>query len=116
MKFKELFVKKATLTRFNSDWNSFYENADIVDVPIKELTKNQLEVWVRTVAKKRNMDKKQYSNFVSILKQELEYAEELEIIADSPFRRIKVTSRQLRYLHLHRRRYQCAHCCKTGWT
>lgn len=96
MKFKELFVKKATLTRFNSDWNSFYENSEIVDVPIKDLTKNQLEVWVRTIAKKRNMDKKQYSNFVSILKQELEYAEELEIIPDSPFRRIKVTSRQLR--------------------
>ena len=96
MKYKELFVKKPTLTRFSTDWKKFYKNSKIVDVPLRELTKNELEIWVRTVAKQHNMDKKQYSNFVSILKQELEYAEEMNIIEDSPFRKINVTSRQLR--------------------
>lgn len=96
LKFKDIFVKKNTIKRFQTDWERFYDNAEIVDYPIKELTKNQLEVWVRSVAKERNMDYKQYTGFVSILKQELEYAEEMEIIKDSPFRRVHVKSRQLR--------------------
>lgn len=94
--FKSLYLRKASLTRFDSDWARFYDKSPIVDIPIRNLTKNQLEEWVREIAAVNKMDKKQYSNFVSILKQELEYAEEKGIIEVSPFRRVKVTSRQLR--------------------
>lgn len=95
-KSKSLDLRKASLTRFNSDWARFYDKSPIVDIPMRQLTKNQLELWVRETAAVNKMDKKQYCNFVTILKQELEYAEENGIISESPYRRVKVRSRQLR--------------------
>lgn len=82
------------IRRIQNDWNKYYENDKIVDIPIKDLTYLQLDQWAHDIIKKYEMNKKQYYNMSVIMRQCLEYAtEELSIIERNPFSRVKVNSK-----------------------
>lgn len=83
------------IRRIQNDWNKYYENDKIVDIPIKDLTYLQLDQWAHDIIKKYEMNKKQYYNMSVIMRQCLEYATEegLSIIERNPFNRVKVNSK-----------------------
>lgn len=68
------------IIRINSEWNRYYADSDIVDIPVKDLKKIKIEEWVHTVIKHNDMSRKQYGNFSLIIRQMLDYAVDLEIV------------------------------------
>ena len=95
LEYKELHVTYSTVVRIKKDWQRYYENSKIVDVPIRKLKKIDIDVWVHRMIKEYNMGKHQYGNFSLIIKQELEYAVDLEIIDDNPFRHVKIDRKRV---------------------
>lgn len=96
LEFKSLHTTAPTyIARLRSDWNRYYKGTDIVKVPIKNLRKLELDEWVHRLIREQEVTQKQFSNFVTIMNQVLDYAVDLEIIMDNPFRRVKVSGRHL---------------------
>ena len=95
LEYKALHVTDATIIRVKKDWKRYYENSKIVDVPLCKIRKIDLDVWIHQMIREHGMGKHQYGNFSLILKQELEYAVDLDIIADNPFRHVKIDRKRV---------------------
>lgn len=86
------------IRRIKNDWNKFYENDPLIDIPIYDLNYLILDKWAHEIIKKDTLTKKQYYNMSVIIRQILEYALELEIIDQNPFARVKVDSKMFRHV------------------
>lgn len=96
LEYKGLHVSASTyITRINSDWNTYYKDTDIITVPIKDLTKLDLDEWAHKLIKDYNMTKNQYYNVTVIMRQALLYAVDLGIIESSPFSLVKIDGKRL---------------------
>lgn len=82
--------------RIDSDWNKYYEDNEISDVPITALDYIQLDNWANKMIRKHSLSKKQYYNMSMIIRQCLDYACELKVVTDNPFNRIKINSKLFR--------------------
>lgn len=87
-----------TIRRLDDDWRRFYQGTDIVKVPVGEMTKLQLDIWAHQLVKDNHLTKKQYYNMVTIMKQVLLYAVDKGLIAESPFKDVKVSSKLFQYV------------------
>lgn len=95
LKFKALHVSESYIPRIETDWKKYYEGSEIVSVPIKSLTKLQLDAWIHETIKKHNMTKTAYFNMAVIIRQILDYAVDLDIIEDNLFRKVRVDGRRV---------------------
>lgn len=94
--YKSLHTTAETyITRINSDWNTYYKDSHIVTIPIKNLTKLNLDEWAHKLIKDYNMTKNQYYNVTVIMRQALLYAVDLGIIESSPFSLVKIDGKRL---------------------
>ena len=93
--YKSLHVEKTTIDRVHKDWKRYYENTSIVNKPIRHITKLDLDEWIHKQIKQFNMDKHQYGNFSLILRQELQYAVDREIIDENPFSYVRVDKKRM---------------------
>ena len=94
--YKSLHTTAETyVTPINSDWNTYYKDTDIITVPIKDLTKLDLDEWAHKLIKDYNMTKNQYYNVTVIMRQALLYAVDLGIIENSPFSLVKIDGKRL---------------------
>ena len=96
LEYKKLHAASSSyVSRILADWRNHYIGTEIIDVPITELTKLQLDVWVHTLIKKTNGSKKQYYNISMIMRQILDYAVDKELIDSNPLDKVKVNARQV---------------------
>ena len=87
----------AYIKRINTDWKAFYENDEIADIPIPELTSTYLDEWIHKKIKKHKMTRTKYYNMSIIIRQCLEYAcqDGVDIIETNPFEKVKVNKKLL---------------------
>lgn len=78
------------IKRIKTDWNKYYEESDIVDVPICNLTYHMLDEWAHDMVKNNNLTKKQYYNMSIIMRQCLDYAVEEGYIESNVFSRVHI--------------------------
>lgn len=78
--------------RIMVDWKKFYQDTDIVKIPITELKYLMLNEWAHNIVKQFSLNSKQYYNMSIIIRQCLDYAVELEVIDNNPFGRVKIKS------------------------
>ena len=95
IKYKALKVSSGTITRTKTDWNRYYINAAIVNKPITEIKKIDLDKWVHEVIKEYGMNNHQYVRFHAILKQLLDYAVDLELIDKNPDDELKIEKKRV---------------------
>lgn len=102
--FPEWLMYKASHTksssyirRIKNDWNKYYENDDIVDVPVFELTYLKLDKWSHDMIKCNNLTKKAYYNMTIILRQCLDYAVEVGVLESNCFSRVKVDTKMFQH-------------------
>lgn len=89
--FKSLHTQaESYITRLNSDFRKHYKGTKIANTPLTELTKPMLDEWAHRLVKEKELTHKAFTNIVTILNQELEYAIDLEIIESNPFKRVRV--------------------------
>ena len=80
---------KATAERNDKDWRRYYINDPIIDKPMASLSTNDLQEWVCTLKNEYKMDRTQFGNFSSIIRQMFKYAEEEKKIPFNPFSGVK---------------------------
>ena len=96
IEYKRLHTTAETyITRIHSDWKTYYQNTEIINIPIKKLTKLELDIWAHKLIKDYSMTKNQYYNVTVIMRQALLYAVDLEIIESSPFSSVKIDGKRL---------------------
>ncbi len=83
------------IRRIDNDWNRYYLNADITNVPIRKLDKLMLSNWAHMLIQSNSMTKTQYYNCTIIMRQVLDYAVDLGIIESNPFSLVKIDGRRL---------------------
>ena len=80
------------MNHINYDWKRFYDNDNIVDRPIVELTTLELKNWARNKIISEKLNKKQYYNMAVIIRQSLDYLVELGELPDNPYNNFKIKS------------------------
>lgn len=83
------------IRRIHNDWNRYYLDTSIIDIPIRKLDKLTLSNWAHALIRDNNMTKNQYYNCTVIVRQVLDYAVDLGIIENNPFSLVKVDGRRL---------------------
>lgn len=86
------------IRRIKNDWNKYFENNLIVDIPIYELNYLALDKWAHDIVKTESLTKKQYYNMSIIIRQVLDYALEKGIIEQNPFSRVKIDGKMFRHV------------------
>jgi len=86
------------IRRIKNDWNKYFKDDPIIDIPIYDLNYLILDKWAHEIIKKSNLTKKQYYNMSMILRQVLEYALELGIIEQNHFTRVKVDGKMFQHV------------------
>lgn len=87
MEYKKNLVSTGTIRRMMADWERFYApNPDFIHKPYCELTKIDMDNFFNMILNKHQLKKKAFYNMCGILKQMMQYAEDAEFIAKSPYR------------------------------
>ena len=99
LEYKKLHSSETTIPRVESDWKKYYENdpdtVPIIDKRIREITKIELDEWIHKMIRKYDMTKVMYYNVSLIIRQMLDYAEELEVVEENLFRKVKIDSKRM---------------------
>lgn len=96
LEYKKLHTNAETyIFRIEADWNKYYLNNKIIDIPIKKLDKLILDEFVHKLIQDNNMTKNQYFNATVIIRQALLYAIDLGIIESSPLALVKVDGKRM---------------------
>lgn len=77
-------VKNKTIKENMNDWNKYFRNTELADMPIKDIKPIVLIRFFRTLTKDRNITYKRISNARSVLNGIFSWAIEEEIIEHNP--------------------------------
>ena len=93
--FKALHVAETYISRIETSWKKYYENTEIVNVPITSLTKLKLDAWIHTLIKEHQMTNTEFYNMSIIMRQCLDYAVEKELLEENLFRKVHIDGRRV---------------------
>lgn len=85
-----------TLKRNIVDWKKYYENDDIISVPLKNLTKQDLTNWAHKKIDEFSLNKKQYYNMITIIKNCFLFAYDENIIHVNMWENVRINTKKLR--------------------
>ena len=94
--YKQAHTNSATyIKRLISDWNRFYDQNEIADMELKDLTRVYLDMWLHNTIKEYGLTRNAYYNMSTILKQSLEYAcmDGVDILQKNPMAGMKVNTK-----------------------
>lgn len=84
----------SNIKRICALWKQFYESdKELIDTPMKSLTKVYLDNWIHKKIQDNNMKKSDYYRMSLILRQCMEYAFEQGYISDNVFSKVKVNNK-----------------------
>lgn len=89
--YKKSSIKKtSTLRRIDADWRRFYLDDDIIDVPLADMTKNQISAWINSKIIHDGIVKAQvFYNMLTIFKNVFEYCYSEGLIPVNTFEKAK---------------------------
>ena len=93
--YKSLFVSESTIKRDRNTWKALYKDAPIVKKPLVSVTKTELERWLLSVIRSKNMNSHQFNNFISVIRQLMSYAEEIGVIENNPAEKIHIQKKRI---------------------
>lgn len=78
------------IRRIHSDWENYYLNDAIIDIPLVKLDYDTLEEWALKKIRENQLTKKSYYNLSIILRGSLDLACQKGIITENPFQKVKI--------------------------
>lgn len=78
------------IRRIHSDWENYYLNDSLIDVPLVKLNYDILEEWALKKIQDNHLTKKQYYNMAVIIRQSLDYAVQKNLIDSNPFQTVQI--------------------------
>jgi len=95
LEYKRLHTNaETTIIRLETDWRKFYVGTPIIDIPINQLTKLDLDTWAYGLIRQHNLTKTAYYTLAIIMRQTLDYAVDLGIIQVNPMSLFKIDGRK----------------------
>ena len=87
--YKKSCTKKiTTIRRIEADWQKFYVNDSIVDVPLNKMTRNQITEWLnKRIIDDKIVEKKRFYNLITIFKNVFIYCYDEGLIEQNTFAR-----------------------------
>lgn len=80
--------KITTIRRIEADWKAFYLQDPIIDIPLKDITSNQITQWLnQKIIKDGITQKKKFYNLITIIKNVFEYAYNEHLIEENTYQR-----------------------------
>ena len=80
--------KITTIRRIEADWKAFYLNDPIIDIPLKDMTSNQITQWLnQKIVKDGITQKKKFYNLITIIKNVFAYAYNERLIEENTYLR-----------------------------
>lgn len=96
LEYKKLHTNADTyIYRITCDWKKHYLGTKIIEKPVTEITKLDMDQWAHSLIKKNDFTKKQYYNISVIMRQILTYAVDKEIILRNPLELVNIDSRRV---------------------
>ena len=97
LKSRKLETKSINTVKKNAqEWKRFYEDDPIVDIPINQLTCQELKDWVHKKIRDNNFNKQQYYNMIVIMNKLFEYATDSLLIQRNIWKEVKINTKLLR--------------------
>lgn len=95
IRYKQIHTNSSSyMKRITADWCKFYESeTELINMPLKKMTKLYLDNWAHEMIKKYNLTKKAYYNMSVIIRQILDYAIEIGCLEDNEFRKVKINTK-----------------------
>lgn len=92
--YKKLQTKASMyIRRIGSDWDNYYKDDALIDIPIVNLEYDTLQEWALRKVREHNLTKKQYYNMTIIIRQSLDYAVQKHLISDNPFSKVRIDAK-----------------------
>ena len=85
-----------TVKKNDQDWRKYYEDDPIVDIPMRDLTCQQLKDWAHKKIRDNDFNKKQYYNMIVIMNKLFEYAKDSSIIEINQWKEVKINTKLLK--------------------
>ena len=85
-----------TVKKNAQEWKRHYENDPIVDIPINNLTCQELKDWAHKKIRDNNFNKQQYYNMIVIMNKIFEYAADSLFIERNIWKDVKINTKLLR--------------------
>lgn len=96
---KKLYtLSNETLRRHQQHWNKYYIQSTIINIPLTQITKLDIEEFIHSSIKEFSLTNKELNNMLIILKGSLELAYDKGIITNNPYRHIKVNKKLCRHV------------------
>lgn len=98
LRYKEKHTDSSSyIKRITADWQRFYNwNTDLIEQPIAQLNKAELDEWAHSMIKEFRLTKKAYYNMSVILRQCLDYAVDRGDIPINTFAGVKINAKLFR--------------------
>lgn len=95
LNFKQIHTDSTSyIKRITADWKKFYtQEIELINMPLKDMTKIYLDEWAHGVIKKYGLTKKAYYNMSIILRQCLDFAVESGYIEQNEFSKVKINTK-----------------------
>lgn len=81
------------IRRIAYDWEKYYQNDSLSEIPLINLEFDTLQEWVLRIVKEKRLTKKQYYNMTVIIRQALDYAVQKKMLSENPFSSVHVDSK-----------------------
>lgn len=86
---------KNTVKKNDQDWRRYYKGTNIVKIPMKNLSVNQLKDWAHKIIDENQLNKRDYYNMIVIMKKCFEYVAD-ESICDNTWSKVKINTKKLK--------------------
>lgn len=84
-----------TVKKNDQDWKRYYLNDKIIDIPMVELTIQQLKDWAHSKIDENQLNKRDYYNMAIIIKQCFKYAVDSGFIENDTWSMVKINTKKL---------------------
>lgn len=85
-----------TVKKNAQEWKRHYEKDPIVDIPMCQLTCQQLKDWAHKKIRENDFNKQQYYNMIVIMNKLFEYATDSSLIERNTWKEVKINTKLLR--------------------
>lgn len=83
-------TKMSYIRRIEADWKAFYLNDKIIDIPLNEMTTNQISQWLNhKITVDGITNKKKFYNMITIFKNIFAYCYEEKLVDENTFSRAR---------------------------
>lgn len=85
-----------TVKKNNWDWEKYYLNDPIIDVPMEEITEQQLKDWAHKKIETYHLNKRAYYNMAVVMKKCFEFAKASRLIEYNTWEDVKINTKKFK--------------------